>query len=50
MVGELIDEEWWKKNVVKPKNDIDVLIKSRVPRSDPHYDIINLIKEDFEDW
>ena len=50
VVGELIDEEWWKKNVVKPKNDIDVLIKSRVPRSDPHYGIINQIKEEFEDW
>ncbi len=50
VVGELIDEKWWKKNVVKPKNDIDVLIKSRVPRSDPHYGIINQIKEEFEDW
>ena len=50
VVGELIDEEWWKKNVVKQKNDIDVLIKSRVPRSDPHYGIINQIKEEFEDW
>lgn len=48
IVGNILDKEWWKKQVVDPKAKTGGPNAPRISKSDPHYDLYQMVKQDID--